>query len=176
MKKGMRSGPALQGLRLALMNEVDGREFYAMAAKNARLDATRQMFTFLAGEEELHYEAIREQIGRMSEGRPLRLVRAAKGRKAIRRFHAPLFGAEFATRAGKAEAEGEVAALSIGMTLEKRSIAQFVALRKKFERDEAAAKVFDGLIAWEKEHLDILTRHHEQLRTMFWEEARFWPF
>ena len=77
---------------------------------------------------------------------------------------------------GPREAEGEAAALSVGMTLEKRAIEQFAALRKKVKGDAAAEKVFDDLIAWEREHLEILTRQYEQLREMFWEEARFWPF
>ena len=72
--------------------------------------------------------------------------------------------------------EGEVAALSIGMTLEKRAIAQFIALRKTAAGDARAEKVFSDLVAWEQDHLDVLTRHYDHLREMFWEEARFWPF
>jgi rubrerythrin len=72
--------------------------------------------------------------------------------------------------------EGEVAALSIGMTLEKRAIAQFTALRKTVTGDAPAQKVFSDLVAWEQDHLDVLTRQYEQMREMYWEEARFWPF
>ena len=64
-------------------------------------------------------------------------------------------------------AEGEAAALSIGMTLEKQAIAQFAALRRKVAGDPAAERLFDGLIAWEREHLEMLTRQYEQLRQMF---------
>lgn len=171
-----RGKAALHGLQLALMNEVDGREFYLMAAAHARLDATRQMFEFLAEEENLHYKAILDQMARLAKGRPLRLVRPAKGKKGIRRFHPPLFGADFAARAARADAEGEAAALSIGMTLERRAIAQFAALRRKCEGDGAAQRVFDGLIAWERDHLDLLSRQYEQLRAIYWDEARFRPF
>src|SRR4030042_1356270 len=116
MKKGSAkpaSGSIAQGWKKALRNEIEGREFYRMAAANARLDGVRQMFTFLMEEEERHRGAILEQ---------------------------------------------------------------FAALRKKGKGDAAAEKVFDDLIAWEREHLEILTRQYEQLREMFWEEARFWPF
>src|SRR3972149_1964073 len=117
MKKG--PGKILSG-------EVEGGEFYRMAAKNARLDGVRRMFTFLMEEEELHRVAILEQIGRMAEGKPLRPVRKGSGKKGIRKFKSPLFTPDFVAR-GK-QAEGEAAALSIGMRLEKSAILQFAAL------------------------------------------------
>jgi len=177
MKKGSAkpaSGSIAQGWKKALRNEIEGREFYRMAAANARLDGVRQMFTFLMEEEERHREAILEQIGRMKEGKRPRLVRKASGKREIRKFRSPLFPPDFVAKGKKAE--GEAAALSIGMTLERRAIEQFAALRKKGKGDAAAEKVFDDLIAWEREHLEILTRQYEQLREMYWEEARFWPF
>ena len=158
----------------ALRNEIEGREFYRMAAANARLDGVRQMFTFLMEEEERHREAILEQIGRMEKGKRPRLVRKTSGKREIRKFRSPLFTPDFVAKGKKVE--GEAAALSIGMTLERRAIEQFAALRKKVKGDAAAEKVFDDLIGWEREHLEILTRQYEQLREMFWEEARFWPF
>lgn len=177
MKKGPAGrarGTVADGLGKALRNEADGREFYRMAAKSAGTDGVRQMFEFLREEEERHYELILAQMERMAEGKPLRPVRPASGKKAIRKFTGPLFPPGFVAR-GK-RAESEAAALSIGMTLEKRAIAQFSALRGKVKGDPAAEKLFDGLIAWEREHLEMLTRQYEQLREMYWEGARFWPF
>ncbi len=168
------SGQVAEGWRKALRNEVEGREFYRMAADNASLDGVRQMFTFLMEEEERHREAILEQIDRMADGKPPRLVRRRSGKKESGKFRSPLFTPDFVARGKKVE--GEAAALSIGMTLEKRAIEQFTAFRKKVKGDAAAEKVVDDLIAWEREHLEILTRQYEQLRVMYWEEARFWPF
>jgi len=169
------TGAIAQGLKLALMNEVDGREFYRMAAKSARHDGVRRMLTFLMEEEQRHHEAVLIQIARMADGKPLaRLTRRAGDRKTMKTFRSPLFTEDFV--AGGKKVEGEVAALSIGMTLEKRSIAQFAALKKKVKGDAEAEKVFEDLIEWERDHLDVLTRQYEQLREMYWEEARFWPF
>lgn len=177
MKKGpvRRPSAALaEGLKTALLNEVEGREFYRMAARNATRDGVRQMFEFLMREEERHYETIVEQAARMAEGRPPRLSRGAARKRAIRKFRSPLFAPDFVARGRQADAE--VAALSIGMTLEKRAIQQFTALRRKVKGDAAAEKLFEGLIEWEQDHLEILTRQYEQMREMYWEQARFWPF
>ena len=177
MKKGTvrrLSGAIAKGLQAALLNEVDGREFYRMAAKNARLDGTRQMFTFLMEEEEKHYAAILAQIARMTEGKPPVSLRRPAVRKEAEKFLSPLFTEDFVAK-GK-NVEGEMAALSIGMTLEKRAIEQFTSLKRKVGGDPPAERLFDDLIAWEREHLEILSRQHDQLREMYWEEARFWPF
>lgn len=177
MKKGPAkgiSGAIAGGLQQALQNEVDGREFYRMAARSARRDGPRQMFTFLMEEEEKHREAIAAQIARMAEGKHPKRIRGPADRKAIRKFRSPLFTEDFVAKGRNVE--GEAAALSIGMTLERRAIEQFGVLRKKVKGDAPAERLFDELIAWEKEHLDILARQYGQLREMYWEEARFWPF
>ncbi len=177
MKKGPAkglSGAIFGGLQQALRNEVDGREFYRMAARSARRDGPRQMFTFLMEEEEKHREAIAAQIARMAEGKHPKRIRRSADRKAIRKFRSPLFTEDFVAKGRNVE--GEAAALSIGMTLERRAIEQFGVLRKKVKGDLPAERLFDELIAWEKEHLDILARQYGQLREMYWEEARFWPF
>ena len=177
MKKGAVSraaGAVASGLKQALMNEIEGREFYRMAAASARNAGVRRMFEFLRDEEERHREAIVAQAARMAEGKAPRVARGAASRKGIAAFRSPLYSPDFVAKGRSAE--GEAAALSVGMTLEKRAIAQFAALRRKVAGDAAAEKLFDDLIAWERDHLDVLARQYGQLREMYWEEARFWPF
>jgi rubrerythrin len=164
----------LKGLKQALRNEIDGTEFYRMAAATARHDGVRQMFRFLMEEEERHREAILEQMRRMAQGKTFRLERGAASRREIAKYRSPLYTADL-VKASRL-AEGEVAALSIGMTLEKRAIARFTALQKQAAGAPRVEKIFSDLAAWEREHLEILTRQYDQLREMYWEEARFWPF
>jgi len=177
MKKGppqAKQSVVMKGLKQALRNEIDGAEFYRMAAGSARRDAVRQMFRFLMEEEERHRAAIVDQMQRMAEGKGMKFGRPASGRKALAKFKSPLLTDDL-VKEGR-QVEGEVAALSIGMTLEKRAIAQFNALLKTAAGDARAEKVFSDLVAWEQDHLDLLMRHYDHLREMFWEEARFWPF
>jgi rubrerythrin len=177
MKKGpvvSADAAILKGLQQALRNEIDGTEFYRMAASTARQDGVRQMFRFLMEEEVRHREAILEQMRRMEKGKPFRIERGAASRRGTAKYKSPLYTPDLAKASRLAD--GEVAALSIGMTLEKRAIAQFAALQKKAAGAPRVEKVFSDLAAWERDHLEILTRQYDQLREMYWEEARFWPF
>src|SRR3972149_3294303 len=86
MKKGpsrSKESAVVKGLKQALRNEIDGVEFYRMAAGSARRDAVRQMFRFLMEEEERHREAILNQMQRMAEGKPMKFERSAAGREAV---------------------------------------------------------------------------------------------
>ena len=129
------------------------------------------MFRFLMEEEERHREAIVNQMQRLAEGKGMKFERSASAKKALAKFKSPLLTDDL-VKEGR-QVEGEVAALSIGMTLEKRAIAQFTALRKTVAGDARAEKVFSDLVAWEQDHLDVLTRQYDQMREMYWEEARF---
>src|SRR5512141_677359 len=177
MKKGPsqpRKNAVMKGLKQALRNEIDGAEFYRMAAGSARRDSVRQMYQFLMEEEERHRAAIVDQMQRTAEGKGMKFGRDVSSKKARAKLKSPLLTADL-VKEGR-QVEGEVAALSIGMTLEKRAIAQSLALRKTAAGDARAEKVFSDLVAWEQDHLDVLMRQYDQLREMFWEEARFWPF
>lgn len=175
-KTGKAAGPLAEGLRTALMNEIDGREFYRMAARDAGSEPARELFEFLMNEEERHYQALLEQAGRLAAGKPLAFKRNAADKKKLATFLGALVTPGMVADARKAE--GEIAALSIGMGLEQRAIRGFSALRRKAEGagDEAAASVFAVLIAWEQDHLELLTKRYEAIREGYWEEARFWPF
>jgi rubrerythrin len=177
MKKGA-AGPAesaiARGMKQALRNEIDGTEFYRMAAESARHEAVREMFRFLMEEEERHRDALVGQMERMARGKPFRLERGAASKKGLAKFRSPLYTDDIVKVSR--QVEGEIAALSIGMTLEKRAIAQFTALRSKSAGDARAEKIFADLAAWEREHLEVLTLQYDRLREAHWEEARFWPF
>jgi rubrerythrin len=127
-------------------------------------------------EEERHYQSLLEQAGRLAAGKPLAFKRSAADRKKLSTFIGALVTPEMVADARKAE--GEIAALSIGMGLEQRAIRQFAALRRKAEGlgDEAAASVFAVLVAWEQDHLELLSKRYEAIREAYWEEAHFWPF
>jgi rubrerythrin len=177
MKKGaagIADAAVAKGLKQALRNEIDGAEFYRMAAAGARREEVRRLFLFLMEEEERHREAVLRQMRGVALGKTFRIERGAASRKGIVKFRSPLYTPDL-VKAGR-EAEGEMAALSIGMTLEKRAIAQFTALRKKAAGDPRVEKAFADLAEWEREHLDLLARQYGQLRETFWEGAGFWPF
>jgi hypothetical protein len=75
------------------------------------------------------------------------------------------------------QAEGaafEMAALSVGMTLEKNAVAYFSTAAKE-ATDQEVQKFYGFLAEWERQHLDALQGLHESIRTDFWDRGGFSP-
>jgi rubrerythrin len=166
--------PLARAFSAALRNEADGLVFYRLAAAGAKGDAARRLYSFLADEEDRHYRTVLAQAEALAKGKGIRIVRPAASKRELGGFLSPLFTGEFLAEAGKAE--GETAVLSVAMTLERKSIRQFLSMRKKAEGDGEAEGALDALVSWERDHLELLSRQYAALREEAWEGAGFWPF
>ena len=159
-------------LRRAYQIEVDGHTFYSMTAAKADKPAVRELFDKLAHDEVQHQAFLKEVLRGYDE----------KGTEAFR-FHARIpemsaFTAKIFTdqfRAQAAGAEFEVAALSIGMTLESRAIEYFSGAAKSAADNDV--RTFYGFLAdWERAHLDALSNLYNSVRADYWADSGFAPF
>jgi rubrerythrin len=159
-------------LRKAYQIEVDGYTFYSMTADRAEKPAVRELFEKLAHDETEHQAFLREVLRRYDE----------KGNEAFKlnlrtpdltAFTAKIFTDQFRQQAGGAEFE--VAALSIGMTLETRAIQHFTGAAAQASEAEVK-KFYEFLADWERKHLDALQSLHNAVRADFWESSGFAPF
>jgi hypothetical protein len=91
----------------------------------------------------------------------------------LRAFSDKLFSDRF-----REQAEGaafEMAALSVGMTLEKNAVAHFSGAARA--ADEAEIRTFYQFLAqWEQQQLDALQSLSETIRGDFWERGGFSPY
>jgi len=88
-------------------------------------------------------------------------------------FTAKIFTDQFRQQA--AGAEFEVAALSIGMTLESRAIEYFSGAAKSAADNDV--RTFYGFLAdWERAHLDALSNLYNSVRADYWADSGFAPF
>jgi rubrerythrin len=159
-------------LRKAYQIEVDGHTFYSMTAAKADKPAVRELFDKLAHDEVQHQAFLKEVLRGYDE----------KGTEAFR-FHARIpemsaFTAKIFTdqfRQQAAGAEFEVAALSIGMTLESRAIEYFSGAAKSAADNDV--RTFYGFLAdWERAHLDALSNLYNSVRADYWADSGFAPF
>ncbi len=163
---------ALDGLKTAIQTEIDGYNFYILAAQKTKDDKGKQMFEYLAQEEAAHREILENQYKYLvEEGKWGKLPKPTKVPKQFK-AKSPIFTPEFSKRT-KLE-NFELSALSIGILLEQKSIDYYRKLSKQ-NRDPKAKKMFDELAKWEGEHLKLLTNQHNMLQREYWAEAGFEP-
>ena len=91
----------------------------------------------------------------------------------LQAFSDKVFSARFREQAEGAQFE--MAAVSVGMTLEKNAVAYFSTAAK--EADEAEVATFYRFLAdWEQQHLAALQGLYDSIRTDFWDRSGFSPY
>ena len=114
----MNQSRAIEGLKTALQTELNGIEFYRMAAQNTEDAKGKQVFQMLADDEQKHFTALQKQYASLMEENGWQSIDLGK----ISRFEgdSPIFSVELKDRVkGK---HFEITALSIGALLETNSI------------------------------------------------------
>jgi rubrerythrin len=159
-------------LRKAYQIEVDGYTFYSMTADRADKPAVQELFGKLAQDEVQHQAFLRsvlknyhdKGVEAFATGIVLPDWRAFSDKVFTDRFREQAEGAAF-----------EMAALSVGMTLEKNAVAYFTGAAHG--ATEAEVKRFYQFLAdWEQQHLSALQALTDTVRGDFWEKSGFSPY
>jgi rubrerythrin len=159
-------------LRKAYQIEVDGYTFYSMTADRADKSAVQELFSRLAQDEVQHQAFLRgvlqrydqHGVGAFSTSIKVPDLSAFSDKVFTDRFREQAEGAEF-----------EMAALSVGMTLEKNAVAYFSTAAREATETEVR-QFYQFLADWERQHLQALQGLHESIRSDFWDRSGFTPF
>ena len=163
----------LEILRKAYQIEVDGYTFYSMTADRADKPAVQELFGKLAQDEIQHQAFLREILRDYDQKKLAAFPVSFRIPENTRAFAEKIFTDRF-----REQAEGaafEMAALSVGMTLEKNAIAHFSGAARTATVEDVR-KFYQFLADWEQQHLDALQGLHETVRGDFWEKGGFVPY
>jgi rubrerythrin len=166
------SDQILDILRKAYQIEVDGYTFYSMTADRADKPAVQDLFARLAQDEVQHQLFLRSVLKNyhhkgadaFAVGVVVPDLTAFSDKVFTDRFREQAEGAAF-----------EMAALSVGMTLEKNAVACFSSAAQS--ASEAEVRQFYRFLAeWEQQHLNALSSLSDTIRGDFWEKSGFSPY
>lgn len=167
----MAVNPLLGVLQQAMLSERDGYQFYVMAARQADDAGATDVFTHLAEEEMAHYKALQDTYRSLLDTGEWN-AELAWGDPELASEPGGIFSADFVRRIrGK---HLEMAALSIGILLEKQSF-EFYSKQSAASDDASVREFFAKLAAWENSHYQMLLREDEALKEEYWSENRFEP-
>ena len=162
----------LDVLRKAYQIEVDGYTFYSMTADRADKPAVQELFGRLA-QDEVQHQAFLRQVANRFDADGVKAFDVVGKIPELKAFGERIFSDRF-----REQAEGaafEMAAVSVGMTLEKNALAYFAGAAK--QATEVEVRTFYQYLAdWEQQHLDALQGLHESIRADFWDKTGFTPF
>lgn len=162
----------LQGLRTALQTELNGIEFYRMAAEKTSDAKGKEVFALLAGDEEIHFQELKQWYATAVRTNALTPSITLPEARTMFKGDSPIFSNEIKERIE--ERHFEMSALSIGALLETNSIDLY--RKMKEETDDPQAKLlFESLQKWEQQHLEAITKQMDVIKEDYWAEQHFAP-
>ncbi len=166
----MERAEAIKGLMTALQTELNGIEFYRIAAEKTGDAKGKKIFQMLADDELKHFNTLQQQYKALAdEGRWQKIN---LGDISIFEGDSPIFTDELKDRVKGMHFE--VTALSIGAQLETNSI-DFYRKMKEESDDPTAKEMYEKLQKWEEVHLNAISKQLDLIKEDYWAEQRFSP-
>jgi rubrerythrin len=161
----------LAGLKQAMQAEVDGHNFYKMAANSTSDNQGKEVFNQLAKDEIDHYTFLKAQYESFSkDGKPNTGIKLGQPSQ---KPDSPIFSDNFKDRLQ--DAHYEMTALSIGVQLELSAINFYKAEAAKYS-DATVKKFYADLAEWEAGHHRLLLKQQQELQEDYWSDSHFFPF
>lgn len=167
----MQNDLVLQGLIEAIKAEVEGHNFYMMAAHATQDQHGKQIFERLAKEELEHVGFLRMQYNSfLNTNHPDLNVKLNKSGFSM---NSPIFSDSIKARIHSAHFE--MTALSVGIQLELSAVRFYQEQAGKM-KDVVAQKFYQELADWESTHYNMLLHQQESLKQSYWQTNEFAPF
>ena len=160
----------LEVLKKAILMERQGKIFYEQVAATTKSDAVRNIFAFMAKEEQVHIEQLSEQYIHLMELHTFKVKDF--------QFDDSGFVKKILTKSVCKQinaASYEAAAISAAIDFESKAIEVYT--QSALDASEFAEKaIFIWLAEWEKGHYKILNQLNDELKEDIWYDNNFWPF
>lgn len=155
-------------IKQAIINEIEGYEFYNMAASRSNSEEVRKAFLELAQEEMQHVIWLKDLFSKVKDNNVVEFQLAL--------IPEPTSPAIFKwENIDRLDASIAVSAFGIGIQMEKASVEYYEKAAKETELKEAK-ELYNILFKWEKVHLDKFSLQYEELKEQWWSEQGYAPF
>lgn len=163
---------ALEILKMAILMERRGKEFYNTIAAQTQSEAVKNIFTLMAKEEQLHIEQLSQQFKSYQENG-----------KFIHQNHVSNEEEECIanlvlnteTKKSISAASFEAAAINASIDMENKAI-EVYSKRASEATDENEKELYLWLANFERDHHKILNDLNKELMEEVWYDNNFWPF
>ena len=157
----------LHVIKQAIIHEVEGYEFYRLAAEQAKTEDSRKAFSELAKEELKHADYLKKLFDKIQEGEEDFTLAFLVDPPSPNIFNWEKVDGKYTSMA--------MSVFGIAIQLEKESIDFYKKAMEKSKIEEAR-KLYQLLIQWEKVHLDQFSKQYEMYKEEWWSVQEYAPF
>jgi rubrerythrin len=155
----------------AILLEYKGKALYESVVSTTKLSVVRELFKYLAEEEEKHIDFLKNQLIHFCQESSFEEIEISKDLKEQfanlqvlndRIIH-DVFGASY-----------EAAVISAALDFEKKAQGFY---REKAEqaKEEKEKEIYRILSDWEMAHMTILSELDQEIQKKIWHDNNFWP-
>jgi len=165
----MSENKLLEILKGAILLEHKGRALYKSVIDSSKVKEVKELFSFLAKEEEKHINVLNKQFSRISKAKGFDLSE-------IKDIHAETSEAVLSDiiKENVSGAGYEAAVISAALEFEKNSV-KYYSDHAADAQSEDEKKLFEWLSDWEKDHMMMLAKIDDDLKEKIWFDNQFWP-
>jgi rubrerythrin len=169
MEVKMAESKTIEILKGAILLEYNGKALYDSVVKTTKNNAIKELFRFLAQEEEEHLNFLKKQYSRVSKNQELDLIGMEGSNSSIAeqvispRLIKDIYAAGY-----------EAAALAAALQFEKNAVEYYSENAEKAQ-SEKEQKLYESFSKWETSHLNMLAKLNEEIREQVWYDNNFWP-
>ena len=157
-------------LKNAILMELRGKAFYEHVAKMTQSNAVRNIFAFMAKEEQLHIEQLSDQYTHLVHDNSFKVTEFPKGDSG---FVAKIMTKGICDQINAASFEA--AAISAAIDFESKAIEVYT--QSAIAANDVAQKaVYSWLVECAAGHHKILNQLNDELKEAVWYDNKFWPF
>ncbi|MDD4689950.1 MAG: ferritin family protein [Eubacteriales bacterium] len=157
----------LKVIKQAIINEIEGFEFYRLAANQAENQESKNAFETLAQEELMHVEWLKKVYNTIHHNQEDDLALAYEAEAPSPKIFS--WGNVDSKSASLA-----ISVFGIAIQMERESV-KFYDLASQNTDNEKLKKFYDILSLWEKKHLDQFVDEYEKLKEEWWDTQGFEP-
>jgi len=164
-------------LRKAILNEVEGKAFYELAAANSSNEEVKEALLYLREQEADHEQWLRSLLEKILQNKHFDLeygtwleLQFLKQQEREKRENSPEI---FAKAAEKFKlAENDLAVLAAAALMEKAAI-EFYSEAIQRSATQEIKVLCEKLAKWEEDHLKTLQEMHDQLSRIWMDDYEF---
>lgn len=157
----------LSVVKQAIINEVEGYEFYKLAADQAKNAEAKSAYMELANEELKHASYLKELFNNIQQGNEDFALAFLENPPSPNIFNWEKVDGQHTSMA--------MSVFGIAIQLEKESVDFYEKALENTTLTEAK-KLYKELIKWEKVHLDQFTQQYEAYKEGWWSDQGYAPF
>lgn len=158
------SSNALEILKVAILNEVEGETFYRLAAEHLGSGEIQALLLHLADEEVKHQETLRKLHHELNIGQ--------ETDQDLDLDEVPSTGIFDLMKLGRLKSNLEISVISAGILMEKASMDYYDRAAAQTEQ-KAIRQLCRYLSRWEREHLEKLEKIYDYLQADWFDQQGF---